>query len=111
MFIGDNAYEKENDGSLISTDINSRNYEPFGTCGEGAEYTLDENGTLTITGNGSIDFGAFRGFGKEDDKRVIKKVVISSGMIGIGNFAFENCSDLKSVEIPASVSSIGSAAF
>ena len=54
-----------------------------GTCGEGAEYTLDENGTLTITGNGSIDFGAFRGFGKEDDKRVIKKVVISSGMIGI----------------------------
>ena len=82
-----------------------------GTCGEGTEYTLDENGTLTITGNGSIDFGAFRGFGKEDDKRVIKKVVISSGMIGIGNFAFENCSDLKSVEIPASVTSIGSAAF
>lgn len=82
-----------------------------GTCGEGAEYTLDENGMLTITGNGSIDFGAFRGFGKEDDKRVIKKVVISSGMIGIGNFAFENCSDLKSVEIPASVTSIGSAAF
>ena len=82
-----------------------------GTCGEGAEYTLEENGTLTITGNGSIDFGAFRGFGKEDDKRVIKKVVISSGMIGIGNFAFENCSDLKSVEIPASVTSIGSAAF
>lgn len=82
-----------------------------GTCGEGAEYTLDENGTLTITGNGSIDFGAFRGFGKEDDKRVIKKVVISSGMIGIGNFAFENCSDLKNVEIPASVTSIGSAAF
>lgn len=82
-----------------------------GTCGEGAEYTLDENGTLTITENGSIDFGAFRGFGKEDDKRVIKKVVISSGMIGIGNFAFENCSDLKSVEIPASVTSIGSAAF
>ena len=61
-----------------------------GTCGEGAEYTLDENGTLTITGNGSIDFGAFRGFGKEDDKRVIKKVVISSGMIGIGNFASMN---------------------
>ena len=82
-----------------------------GTCGEGAEYTLDENGTLTITGNGSIDFGAFRGFGKEDDKRVIKKVVISSGMIGIGNFAFEHCSDLKSVKIPASFTSIGSAAF
>ena len=82
-----------------------------GSCGTGAEYTLDENGTLTITGNGTIDFGAFRGFGEADDERVIKKVVISSGMIGIGNYAFENCSDLKSVEIPASVTSIGSAAF
>ena len=49
-----------------------------GSCGTGAEYTLDENGTLTITGNGSIDFGAFRGFGEADDERVIKKVVISS---------------------------------
>ena len=82
-----------------------------GSCGTGAEYTLDENGTLTITGNGSIDFGAFRGFGEADDERVIKKVVISSGITGIGNFAFEDCSDLKSVEIPASVTSIGSAAF
>ena len=82
-----------------------------GSCGTGAEYTLDENGTLTITGNGTIDFGAFRGFGKEDDERVIKKVVISSGITGIGNYAFEDCSDLKSVEIPASVTSIGSAAF
>ena len=82
-----------------------------GSCGTGAEYTLDENGTLTITGNGSIDFGAFRGFGEADDERVIKKVVISSGITGIGNYAFEDCSDLKSVEIPASVTSIGSAAF
>ncbi len=91
MFIGDNAYEKENDGSLISTDaLTAGTMSPLGvsaeeqpevstehveiqelgagvytgTCGEGAEYTLDENGTLTITGNGSIDFGAFRGFGK-----------------------------------------------
>lgn len=82
-----------------------------GSCGTGAEYTLDENGTLTITGNGSIDFGAFRGFGKEDDERFIKKVVILSGITGIGRYAFENCSDLKSIEIPASVISIGSAAF
>ena len=47
-----------------------------GSCGTGAKYTLDENGTLTITGNGSIDFGAFRGFGKEDDKRVIKNCLL-----------------------------------
>ena len=77
-----------------------------GKCGEGAEYTLDENGTLTIIGNGTIAYNAFFNF-KTADGRVIKKVVISSGITGIGNYAFGGCSDLKSVEIPDSVTMIG----
>ena len=77
-----------------------------GSCGTGAKYTLDENGTLTITGNGTIEYNAFSNF-KTADGRVIKKVVISSGITGIGNYAFENCWDLKSVEIPDSVTMIG----
>ena len=77
-----------------------------GADGEGAEYTLDENGTLTITGNGTIADSAFSNF-KTADGRVIKKVVILSGITGIENHAFENCWDLKNVEIPDSVTFIG----
>ena len=81
-----------------------------GTCGEGAEYTLDENGTLTITGNGSIKSAAFSDF-EEETGRVIKKLVVSSGIKEIGSAAFRGCRNLKSVEIPDSVTSMFPTSF
>ncbi len=86
-----------------------------GTCGdgvdgEGAEYTLDENGTLTITGNGTIRSGVFSAL-EEETGRAIKKLVISSGITGIGTYAFYECRNLESVEIPDSVTRIFSGTF
>lgn len=40
-----------------------------------------------------------------------EKVIVSSGIVKIGWFAFRNCSALKSVTLPASVEQIGYAAF
>ena len=72
-----------------------------GTTGD-CTWTLDDEGTLTISGNGAV--GAY------NSKRV-KKVVIESGVTSIGDYAFYGCTSLASITIPDSVTSIGDFAF
>ena len=86
-----------------------------GTCGANLTWTLDSNGTLTISGTGAMkDYGY--GNGKTTAPwgnycSSIKKVAINDGVTSIGDYAFNGCSSLTSVAIPNSVTSIGSGAF
>ena len=84
-----------------------------GDCGaEGSnlKWTLDDAGTLTISGTGAMkDYGVIDnpspwGIGHHT-------LVIGEGVTSIGDFAFYKCSDLTSVAIPGSVTSIGDGAF
>ena len=85
-----------------------------GTCGENLTWTLDGNGTLTISGTSPMDNYYFderapwcsQGYGSE-----VKKVIINEGVASIGDFAFDNCSGLTSITIPSGVTSIGDFAF
>ena len=84
--------------------------ETSDTCGDNLTWTLDDNGTLTISGTGDM-----KDYGYSDspfyNNSNIKSVIIENGAINIGNYAFQNCSSLTSVTIPDSVTSIGSFAF
>jgi len=53
-----------------------------GTCGTNAEWTLDDEGTLVISGTGAIEENAFEG------RTQIKSVTISEGITSIGDKAF-----------------------
>lgn len=64
-----------------------------GTCGDGVNYTLNDSGVLTITGNGKIDNCSFE---KNTD---IKRIVISGNITEIGSYAFDGCSNCTSVNI------------
>ena len=109
-----------------------------GTCGaqgDNLTWTLDSEGTLTISGQGemasyyvnapapwkqtandvknavieagvtNIGVGAFR------DSNSLTSVTIPEGVTSIGESAFEGCSALTSVNIPKGVISIGGTAF
>lgn len=80
-----------------------------GTCGENLTWTLDDEGTLTISGTGDMTY-----FGSDtwkENKASVTNVVIEDGVTSICDYAFYNCESITDVTIPASVKEIGEHAF
>lgn len=91
-----------------------------GECGEGTAYSYDKiNKTLTVSAvseNAKISAYAFNAASNSDENR--KKIgqetgtlVIGDGVTIIGEYAFSECTKLKSVKIADTVTTIGKAAF
>ena len=86
-----------------------------GTCGENLTWTLDDSGTLTISGTG--DMTDWESPSKTDQDCPwhycavkVNNIVIKNGVTSIGNYAFQGCK-ISSIEIPDSVITIGEGAF
>ena len=83
-----------------------------GDCGDNVTYTLDDEGTLTISGTGDMkDFWWNDGTPWYSERYEINKVVIDVGVTSISEYAFYDAKNLKSVIISDSVTSIGYDAF
>ena len=76
-----------------------------GVCGENLTWTLDENGTLLVRGEGSIADSAFA------YRSDIIAAVIEEGVIGIGSRAFAECHSLSSITLPNTLKIIKETAF
>lgn len=74
-----------------------------GSCGENLTWTLTEEGELIIEGIGEMTSTPWQ----DSYSLNIKKVTINEGVSSIGNYAFNGCSNLTSIDIPESVESIG----
>ena len=75
------------------------------------KWNIDLNGTLHISGSGIIneDESSYdeEGIPWYEDRNRIKKVIVGEGITGVGNYAFWDCCNLESIEIPESVTYIG----
>ncbi|MCQ2070975.1 MAG: leucine-rich repeat domain-containing protein, partial [archaeon] len=91
-----------------------------GTCGDGVEYTLVSDGTLTIYGTGPIDDYStvnYKGstvtnapWGKAY-ATLVKNVVIGEGVTHVGDCTYYSCDSIITVDLPSSLKSIGFEAF
>jgi len=68
-------------------------------CGDNLTWTLDENGTLTISGTGDMYDWATGEAPWYDNRESIKNVVVENSVTSIGDYAFEDCTSLTSVTI------------
>ena len=85
-----------------------------GSFSDNLTWKLTDDGTLTISGNGTMrDYNFIQGTVPPWiwERGRIKTVVIEEGVTNIGREAFDDCENLTSVSIPSTVTRIGSAAF
>ena len=107
----DNNRAAGSNNGIITTSETSDN-----KIGENITYTLNDEGTLTISGTGEMY--NYKSDGWTDDvdspfhcSEEIKNVIIENGVTNIGDSVFHTCKNLESVEIPKSVTAINYRAF
>ena len=86
--------------------------EATGTCGEKVSWELDQQGVLTVYGEGAMKNYTYKSempWYKYLSK--IQKVVIEKGVTTIGDYAFYGMTDTTEITIPEGVTTIGEYAF
>ena len=108
------------------TSVNAQEIES-GICGLDVMWSFDDEGTLTISGNGDMlcnkdlpnsdeseTFAIYVDdtiYGYDKYISEIKKIVVSEGVTGISEGAFHLAKSLTSVYLPSTLSSVNSFAF
>lgn len=85
-----------------------------GACGEKLTWSLDDEGTLTISGTGSMT-----NYSSDNSSSIpwrsywksIQRIEIESGVTSIGDWAFWDLTNVTSISIPDTVTSIGNSSF
>ena len=76
-----------------------------GYCGNGVTWVLNNEGRLTIAGTGQI-----RDYSTYDPApwkgTAVKELVISEGVTAVGAYAFTDCTEIASVQLPSTLTTL-----
>ena len=106
-------FDQKNTGTveeIVTTPVYNEKQE----CGEGVWYILDEQGNMTISGNGKMKNynEGFEDYPWTPFRNEIKTVHVESGVRGeIPQRAFAHCENLTSVTISGSIEVVGEQVF
>lgn len=75
---------------------------------EDLNWNLDENGVLTVTGKGEMNFNVIPWLKK---KNYIREVKIGEGITTIQDDAFNNCFNIEKINLPNSLKEVGVSSF
>ena len=104
-FIGCDKNVQPEDGSGVTV-------MRSGECGDSVLWNLDENGVLTVSGNGAMnDYASSEHTPWAQTRGEIKKIVISQGVTKVGAWSFADCENASDVTLADSVETIGNSAF
>ncbi len=103
------AIETDNEDLLTAEMHYDFSFDTSGECGGNLTWTLDENGILTISGSGEMQFDGRAPW--DDVKDAITSVIIADTVTSIADYAFDSCYFLEDAEIPDSIVRIGDSAF
>ena len=85
-----------------------------GTCGaegDNLTWTLTDDGTLTISGEGKMNNYYSSDNPWYEEKGRIQTVIINDGVTSIGSYAFDGCTKLTTIRLPENLTSIEERAF
>ncbi|MCR5718842.1 MAG: leucine-rich repeat protein [Oscillospiraceae bacterium] len=113
LTIGDHVITSNAEVDLKATAVGIIESSAFG---KNMEWSLDDEGTLTIDGTGAMKFSVNGTFTTTNvpwynEREKIKSVIIKNGITNIGCYAFGYCENLATVDIPDSVTTIERLAF
>lgn len=82
-----------------------------GDCGASLTWTLDDTGTLTVSGKGKMDSFSAKAAPWYSFRASIQSIVVKKGVTSIGSYAFYGCSNATEVSLPSGLSVIETYAF
>ena len=100
--------------TALTAEIFAADIVASGNCGANGSnltWTLDSEGTLTISGIGKMKDYEYNSFPWYSRKSDIQKLVIEDGVSSVGKYALYSCSNLSSATLGSNITDIGMYSF